>query len=67
MFKPFALILFIGGIALLVAGFVSSESIASSFSKAFTGEPTDHAIWLIVGGVVAVAAGSVLGWRGSRE
>ena len=67
MLKPFGIVLFIVGIGLLVAGFFASESIASSFSKAFTGEPTDHAIWLMLMGVVAITAGSVLGWRGSRD
>jgi ABC-type transport system involved in cytochrome bd biosynthesis fused ATPase/permease subunit len=54
------------GVVLFVLGIAASESVASSFSKFFTGEPTDRAIWLMLGGVVALAIGATLGWRGSR-
>lgn len=60
------LVLIVVGIVLLVLGIAASESVVSSFSKFFTGEPSDRSIWLILSGVVAIAVGSGLGWRGSR-
>ncbi len=60
------LVLIVIGIVLLVLGVAASESEVSSFSKFFTGEPSDRSIWLILGGVVAIAVGSGLTWHGSR-
>jgi hypothetical protein len=45
------------GVVLLVFGLQASGSITSEVSKAFTGAPTDKAVWLIGGGVVAAIAG----------
>jgi len=45
------------GIALLVVGFRASDSIASQFSKFFTGTPTDRAVWFTLGGIAAIVAG----------
>ena len=45
------------GIVLLVLGVIESDSVSSSFSRLFTGEPTDKAIWLLIGGGLALAAG----------
>ena len=66
MRNPFALVLIAVGILLLVLGIAASESVGSSFSKFFTGEPTDRSIWLMLGGLVALALGGGLGWRSSR-
>jgi hypothetical protein len=66
MRNPLSIIFFIVGIILLMLGVIASESLASSFSKLFTGEPTDRAILMIIGGVVAIVIGSVLGWNRSR-
>jgi hypothetical protein len=66
MRNPLGLVLMLVGVVLFVLGIAASESVASSFSKFFTGEPTDRAIWLMLGGVVALAIGATLGWRGSR-
>lgn len=66
MRNPIALVLVLIGVVLLILGFAASESVASSFSKFFTGEPTDRSIWLMIGGVVAIAVGASLSWRGSR-
>ena len=60
------LILIIAGVALLIFGFNASESLSSSFSRFFKGTPSDKAIWLIIGGIVAVGIGSALSWRSSR-
>jgi hypothetical protein len=46
-------------VVLLVFGFQAADSIASSFSRFFSGTPTDHSMWLILGGVVCAIIGLV--------
>jgi hypothetical protein len=58
MNKLFSLILLVGGIALIIAGLNASDSVGSSFSRLFTGSPTDKTIWLLIGGIVAAALGA---------
>ncbi len=56
--KPIiSIILLVGGIVLIVFGITASDSIGSDFSRLFTGAPTDKAIWLLIGGIVATVAG----------
>lgn len=57
MNKGLALGLLIAGIVCLIWGFAASDSVTSSFSKFFSGAPTDKTIWLLVGGMVATLAG----------
>lgn len=45
------------GIGLLIVGLRASDSIASQFSKVFTGTPTDRAVWFTLGGIAAIVAG----------
>jgi len=54
------------GIVLLVFGLNESHSFSSNLSRTFTGNPTNHSMWLIVGGVAAIVVGVVatLGGRG---
>jgi protein-S-isoprenylcysteine O-methyltransferase Ste14 len=66
MRNPLGIVFVLVGVVLLVLGVAASESIASSFSKFFTGEPSDRSIWLMLGGIVAIGVGAGLGWRGSR-
>jgi hypothetical protein len=54
------------GIVLLIFGFNESRSFGSEVSRFFTGNPTDRAIWLIIGGAVSIAGGLLLAWRGTR-
>jgi hypothetical protein len=58
MTKIFSLALLIGGIVLIVYGINASESISSDFSRLFTGSPTDRTVWLLIGGIAAVAVGA---------
>ncbi|MFN9971112.1 MAG: DUF3185 family protein [Phycisphaerae bacterium] len=51
------LIVIVVGIGLLVVGLRASDSIASQFSKFFTGSPTDRAVWFTIGGIAAIIAG----------
>lgn len=46
------------GVILLGWGLNVSESIGSSFSRAFTGSPTNKATGLMIGGLVLGAAGA---------
>jgi hypothetical protein len=61
--------LLIAGIVLLIWGLQSSESFSSEVSRAFTGAPTDRAIWLTVAGIVLTVAGlfGFIGRGGGRK
>ena len=55
------------GVALLIFGFNESHSFSSDVSRTLTGNPTDHSMWLIIGGAVAVIAGIGLSLTGRRR
>ena len=57
MNKAISLALIAGGAVLLIYGINASESIGSDVSRMFTGSPTDKTVWMVLGGVVAVALG----------
>jgi hypothetical protein len=67
MNKPISLALLIGGIALLVYGVIASDSLASDFSRFFTGSPTDKTMWLLIGGAIATIVGGAGVLRGSKS
>jgi hypothetical protein len=67
MNKIISLVLLVGGIALIVYGINASDSISSSFSRFFTGNPTDKTIWLLIGGTAATVVGLVGLLRGSKS
>ncbi|MBI5380490.1 MAG: DUF3185 family protein [Opitutae bacterium] len=67
MNKPLSLALLIGGLVLLIYGLSAADSIGSSFSRFFTGAPTDKAIWLILGGAVAFIVGGAGLFRVTRS
>ena len=46
-----------GGIVLVVFGVAATKSFTSDVSRFFTGAPTDKAIWMLIGGVVAIVIG----------
>ena len=66
MNRLFSLTLLIVGIILIIYGLNASNSIGSSFSRLFTGEPTDRSTWLLISGTLAVALGATGLIRGSR-
>ena len=66
MNKLISLALLVGGIILIIYGISASDSIGSSFSRFFTGSPTDKTIWFLLGGIVATAVGLV-GMLGGRD
>lgn len=60
MQKVIGLVLIAIGIVLLVLGISAADSLSSDISRFFTGEPTDRAIWLLIGGVAAIVGGGAL-------
>jgi hypothetical protein len=66
MNRIISLALLVGGIVLIIFGVNASESIGSEFSRLFTGNPTDRAMWLLIGGLVASIAGLFGLSRGPR-
>lgn len=67
MDKTISLAILAGGILLVIFGVSASNSISSDISRFFTDAPTDNAIWMLVGGVVATIIGLVGVLRGSRS
>jgi divalent metal cation (Fe/Co/Zn/Cd) transporter len=67
MNKAISLAVLAGGIILAVFGINAANSTGSDISRFFTGAPTDRAIWMLVGGVVASVVGLAgLLLRGSK-
>ena len=60
------LALLAGGIVLLIFGINASNSVGSDVSRFFTGSPTDKAVWMIIGGAVAIVVGLVGTWRSGK-
>lgn len=52
------LVLFVVGIVLLVMGIRAYDSFSSQVSNFFTGSPTDRAVWLTIGGILAMLVGA---------
>ena len=59
MNRAVSLALLAGGILLIIFGIMASTSFTSDISRFFTGSPTDKAIWMLGGGVVASVVGAV--------
>ena len=57
MNKAVSIGLLAGGIALIVFGVNATNSFGSDVSRFFTGSPTDKAIWMLIGGIVATIVG----------
>lgn len=51
------ILLLVLGIVLITYGLSALDSVSSSFSRFFTGSPTDKTMWLLIGGIVAVVVG----------
>ena len=58
--------LLVGGIVLIVLGINATNSFSSDVSRFFTGSPTDKAIWMLIGGIVAGVIGLIGMMRGSK-
>lgn len=66
MNKAISVALLVAGVAMLVFGFQASNSFGSEVSRAFTGSPTDKAMWLLIGGGVAAVLGLFGLLRGAK-
>jgi len=66
MNKIISLALLVGGIVLIVVGINATNSFSSDVSRFFTGSPTDKAVWMLIGGIVAGVVGLFGVMRGSK-
>jgi len=66
MGKGTSLALLAVGLVLLGYGANASDSIGSSFSRLFTGSPTDKTVYLLVGGLLASIVGLFGLLRGAK-
>ena len=57
MNKLISLAILAGGIVLVVFGVAATKSFSSDISRFFTGSPTDKAIWILLGRIVAIIIG----------
>jgi hypothetical protein len=67
MNKMLSIVLLIGGVVLMVLGVQATNSFGSDVSRFFTGSPTDKAIWMVIGGIVASVIGLAGLMRGSKQ
>ena len=67
MNKAVAIALLVGGVVLMIFGFQATKSFSSDVSRFFTGSPTDKAIWMLIGGLVAAIVGLTMTLRGPRR
>jgi hypothetical protein len=67
MNKAVSLALLVVGIVLIVFGVNATESFSSDVSRFFTGSPTDKALWLLIGGIVAALVGLFGTLRSSKH
>ena len=66
MNKITSLALLIGGIVLIIVGVNATNSFTSDVSRFFTGSPTNKAIWMLIGGILASVVGLAGMMRGSK-
>jgi hypothetical protein len=55
--------LLVGGVVLMIFGINATNSFGSDVSRFFTGSPTDKAVWMLIGGIIATIVGLGLTWR----
>ena len=57
MNKILGLAILVAGVILLYFGYTEYNSTASQVTEAVTGNPTDNAIWFLIGGAIAAIVG----------
>ena len=67
MNKIISIALLVGGVVLMIFGFQATNSFSSDVSRFFTGSPTDKAIWMLIGGLVAAIVGLTMTLRSSKQ
>jgi hypothetical protein len=66
MNKAIALALLVGGVILIIFGIQQSNSFGSDVNRFFTGNPTDKAMWMLIGGAVAAVVGLTMTLKRSK-
>ena len=66
MNKIVSLALLVGGVVLIIIGVNATNSFSSDVSRFFTGSPTDKAVWMLLGGIVAASIGLFGAARGGK-
>ena len=67
MNKLISLAFLVGGIVLIIYGVNATNSFTSDVSKFFTGSPTDKAVWMLIGGIIASIIGLTGTLRSSKQ
>lgn len=67
MDKIVSLALLVGGVVLMIIGINATNSFSSDVSRFFTGSPTDKAVWMLIGGIVATVVGLTMTLRTSKQ
>jgi divalent metal cation (Fe/Co/Zn/Cd) transporter len=67
MNKAISLALLVGGVVLMILGINATDSFSSDVSRFFTGSPTDKAVWMLIGGIVATIVGLVWTLRNWKQ
>jgi len=67
MNKMISIALLVGGVVLVILGVQATNSFSSDVSRFFTGSPTDKAIWMLIGGIVAGIIGLIGLTRGGPK
>ncbi len=57
MNKPLSIAFLAVGILLIIFGVNATNAFSSDVSRFFTGAPTNKAIWMLIGGIVAAVVG----------
>ena len=67
MNKLISLAFLVGGIVLIIYGVNATNSFTSDVSRFFTGSPTDKAVWMLIGGIIASIIGLTGTLRSSKQ
>ena len=67
MNKIISIVLLVGGLVIMIVGINATNSFSSDVSRFFTGSPTDKAIWMPIGGIVAGIIGLIGLMRGGPK
>ena len=66
MNKFASLALLAGGLVLIIMGINATNSFSSDVSRFFTGSPTERAVWMLIGGMLAALVGLAMLWRSPK-
>jgi hypothetical protein len=67
MNKIASLALLVGGVVLIIFGVQATDSFSSDVSRFFTGHPTNKAVSMLIGGIVAAIVGLTMTLRSSKQ